>query len=389
MVEHVSIAIEVVTSLLTLAGIVYGVLALWGARAFAKVKPATVGFAPGVSVLKPLKGADAKMYAGFVSHCEQVYAGEFEILFGVSSLSDEAVAYVARLRVEHPQAVIRLIECPERLGANGKVSSLMQMLPEAKYEHVVVNDADIVVPRDYLTKVMACFGTDSKVGLVTAPYIGAAEGGLWSRLEALGISTDFMPGVLTARKLEGGIKFGLGSTLAKTKTVLAKIGGFASLVDKIADDYEMGARTAAAGYRVELTQAVVQTGVPRYSLRGYAEHQLRWARSTRDSRRGGYVGLGVTYVLPWALACVVASGGALWSFSLLSLALVVRVAVALTVGVGILRDGQVLRDFLLIPLRDFFGLYFWVWSYASDVVVWRGEKFTLRRGEMKRIDSRQ
>jgi len=388
-VEHVSIAIEVVTSLLTLAGIVYGVLALWGARAFAKVKPATVGFAPGVSVLKPLKGADAKMYAGFVSHCEQVYAGEFEILFGVSSLSDEAVAYVARLRVEHPQAVIRLIECPERLGANGKVSSLMQMLPEAKYEHVVVNDADIVVPRDYLTKVMACFGTDSKVGLVTAPYIGAAEGGLWSRLEALGISTDFMPGVLTARKLEGGIKFGLGSTLATTKTVLAKIGGFASLVDKIADDYEMGARTAAAGYRVELTQAVVQTGVPRYSLRGYAEHQLRWARSTRDSRRGGYVGLGVTYVLPWALACVVASGGALWSFSLLSLALVVRVAVALTVGVGILRDGQVLRDFLLIPLRDFFGLYFWVWSYASDVVVWRGEKFTLRRGEMKRIDSRQ
>ena len=389
MVEHVSIAIEVVTSLLTLAGIVYGVLALWGARAFAKVKPATVGFAPGVSVLKPLKGADAKMYAGFVSHCEQVYAGEFEILFGVSSLSDEAVAYVARLRVEHPQAVIRLIECPERLGANGKVSSLMQVLPEAKYEHVVVNDADIVVPRDYLTKVMACFGTDSKVGLVTAPYIGAAEGGLWSRLEALGISTDFMPGVLTARKLEGGIKFGLGSTLATTKTVLAKIGGFASLVDKIADDYEMGARTAAAGYRVELTQAVVQTGVPRYSLRGYAEHQLRWARSTRDSRRGGYVGLGVTYVLPWALACVVASGGALWSFSLLSLALVVRVAVALTVGVGILRDGQVLRDFLLIPLRDFFGLYFWVWSYASDVVVWRGEKFTLRRGEMKRIDSRQ
>ena len=389
MVEHVSIAIEVVTSLLTLAGIVYGVLALWGARAFAKVKPATVGFAPGVSVLKPLKGADAKMYAGFVSHCEQVYAGEFEILFGVSLLSDEAVAYVARLRVEHPQAVIRLIECPERLGANGKVSSLMQMLPEAKYEHVVVNDADIVVPRDYLTKVMACFGTDSKVGLVTAPYIGAAEGGLWSRLEALGISTDFMPGVLTARKLEGGIKFGLGSTLATTKTVLAKIGGFASLVDKIADDYEMGARTAAAGYRVELTQAVVQTGVPRYSLRGYAEHQLRWARSTRDSRRGGYVGLGVTYVLPWALSCVVASGGALWSFSLLSLALVVRVAVALTVGVSILRDGQVLRDFLLIPLRDFFGLYFWVWSYASDVVVWRGEKFTLRRGEMKRIDSRQ
>ena len=388
--DSLATAVEIVASLLTVCGMVYGLLALLGAKAFQRdsKKPVLKGFAPAVSILKPVKGVDPRMYAGFVSHCKQRYAGEIELLFGVRSLEDAAVADVARLRVEHPEVNVRLVECPLSMGTNGKVSSLAQMLPHANFEHIIVNDSDIVVSQDYLANVMAPFA-DETIGLVTVPYIGLAEGTLWSRLEALGISTDFMAGVLTARKLEGGIRFGLGSTLATTKTVLAKIGGFASLVDKIADDYEMGARTAAAGYRVELTQAVVQTGVPRYSLRGYAEHQLRWARSTRDSRRGGYVGLGVTFVLPWALACVVASGGALWSFSLLSLALVVRVAVALTVGVGILRDGQVLRDFLLIPLRDFFGLYFWVWSYASDVVVWRGEKFTLRRGEMKRIDSRQ
>jgi ceramide glucosyltransferase len=147
----------------------------------------------------------------------------------------------------------------------------------------------------------------------------------------------------------------------------------------------MGVRLARAGYRVELVHEVVATTVPAYTLRGFCEHQLRWSRSTRDSRRAGYIGLGVTYVLPWALTVVLASGGSLWSFSLLSLALLVRVAVALTVGVGILRDGQVLRDLILLPLRDCFGLFFWAWSYASDVVVWRGERFRLKRGQLERV----
>jgi ceramide glucosyltransferase len=133
---------------------------------------------------------------------------------------------------------------------------------------------------------------------------------------------------------------------------------------------------------VELAAAIVETSVPGYKLRSFCVHQLRWARSTRDSRRAGYAGLGVTYTLPWALLAVLASGGALWSFTLLSLTLLVRVALALVVGVSVLRDGQVLRDIVLLPLRDCFGLFFWAWSYASDVVMWRGEKFTLRRGVM-------
>ena len=382
--ESLALVVEMVAALLTASGIAYGLLALWGARDFERGEGAVVGFAPGVSVLKPVKGVDPRMYAGFVSHCTQVYAGEFELLFGVSSLEDAAVAEVARLRVEYPQVSVRLIECPERLGTSGKVSNLVQVLREAKYEYVIVNDSDIKVSPQYLEHVMAPFA-DAKVGMVTVPYIGRAERGLWSRLEALGISTDFMAGVLTARKLEGGIHFGLGSTLATTKTVLAKMGGFEALTEYLADDYEMGARISKAGYRVELAREVVETTVPAYTLRGFCDHQLRWARSTRDSRRLGYVGLGVTYVLPWALATMIASGGALWSFSLASLALLVRVSVALTVGVGILRDGQVLRDFMLLPLRDCFGLFFWVWSYAGDTVVWRGERFRLRDGRLEKL----
>lgn len=398
--NHLAFALPLVTALITICGIAYSALALWGARSFRlamlRERRNDSGQAlPPVSILKPLRGVDSRMYAAFASHCQQRYPGTYELVFGVSSLEDPAVAEVARLRVEYPQMTIRLVECTERLGPNGKLSSLAQMLPEAQYEHILVNDSDIVVSPEYLVRVMTPFAADAgravdrgahaRVGLVTVPYIGHAEKTFYSALEALGISTDFIPGVLAARALEGGLRFGLGSTLATTRTALATIGGFESLVDQLADDYELGARLYAAGYRVELVPEIVATTVPAYSFRGFVDHQLRWSRSTRDSRRAGYVGLVVTYVLPWAVLTAIASGFALWSLSLLSLALLARVSVALMVGVGLLRDGQVLRDLALLPIRDAFGLFFWAWSYASNEVVWRGERFRLRRGTLEPV----
>jgi len=395
-------AVEVITTLLTVGGLVYMLLALWGARDFGHTwkRSAAAGsdspaYAPDVTILKPLKGVDARMYSGFVSHCEQRYAGSFEILFGVSSLDDPAVVEIERLRAEFPERAIRLIECPERLGTSGKVSNLIQMLRHARYDYVLINDSDICVSSNYLTRVMACFGSaagiaDPKIGMVTVPYRGrtAAESkGLtvWARLEALGISTDFLPGVLTARKIEGGIRFGLGSTLAVSRKALTAAGGLEPLVDYLADDYEIGVRIARAGYRVELCGETVETTVPAYDFRGFWDHQLRWARSTRDSRRWGYIGLGITYCIPWAVLNCIASGFALWSFTLLSLVVLARVSVALTVGVGLLRDEQVLRDIWLLPLRDFFGLGFWAWSFASHTVVWRGEHFTLENGRISHV----
>jgi ceramide glucosyltransferase len=387
--------VEAFAALLTVAGMAYMMLALWGARDFVHTlerRRKAAAFAPPVTVLKPLKGVDPRMYAGLASHCRQVYAAPFELVFGVHQLDDPAVAEIAILREEFPDVAIRLVECPERLGTSGKVSNLVQMLPHASYEHVLINDSDIFVSERYLTGVMQCFRADAEekpVGMVTAPYIGRTGAGgrettVWAKLEALGISTDFMPGVVTARKLEGGIRFGLGSTLAMTRTALAQAGGLEPLVEYLADDYEMGKRISDAGFRVELCGEVVETTVPGYALRGFWDHQMRWARSTRDSRRLGYFGLGITYCVPWALATIVASGGALWSFTLLTMALLARISVALTVGVGMLRDDQVLRDIWLLPVRDAFGLLFWAWSFAGDTVVWRGETFHLRNGRITR-----
>ena len=206
---------------------------------------------------------------------------------------------------------------------------------------------------------------------------------LGSKLEALGISTDFFPGVLVALKMDGEIRFGLGSTLGVSRIALDAIGGFAPLVDALADDYELGRKVAEAGFGVALSREVVETSVPAYTLKGYFAHQLRWARAIRDSRRAGYVGLVFTYGLPWALLNWVASGFAIESVALLSLALLARVTVALGVGVGILRDRQVMRDLWLLPVRDLTAMAVWVWSFAGNTVTWRGERFRLEKGMLK------
>ena len=316
--QGIARGVEISTTVLAVAGIGYFVAALVAARVFisSRRKP-VANYTQGVSILKSLKGLEPGMLEAFRSHCRQDYAGEYELLFGVSSMSEPAVAAVHELESEFPEHAIRLIECPERLGSNGKVSTLAQMVPHARHEFLLVNDSDITVSSHYLTRVMAHFAplvtqtlhqSPKPVGLVTALYRGCAHGTLGSRLESLGIATDFMPSVLMARMLEGGLRYGLGSTLAVSREALAKIGGFEAIVDQLADDYELGARIFKAGYGIALSAEVVETSVPAYDWRGFCDHQLRWLRTVRDARPGGYAGLIFTQGLTLALVNVLASG---------------------------------------------------------------------------------
>ncbi len=340
---------------------------------------------PPVSILKPLKGADPQMYESFRSHCLQDYP-EYEIIFGVSDPADPALQLVERLKLEFPLCAIRAMVCSENLGSNTKMSNLAQMLRQAKYENVLVNDSDIRVQPDYLRRVMAPLA-DQRTGLVTCLYRGTASPTLGSRLEALGISTDFAAGVLAAQQLEGGIRFGLGSTLAFRRRDLEAIGGFEALVDYLGDDYEIGKRITERGFKVRLSDVVVETFLPAYTLREFFDHQLRWGRTVRDSRRWGYLGLVLTFGLPWAVLAVILSHGALWAWALLAATAGLRVAVALVVGWSVLRDRQVLSLLLWLPLRDLVALLVWLASLVGHNVVWRGDSFTLKDGKLARIDS--
>ena len=382
--------VAAVTTIFSLAGLGYYLLALWSARAFQhQLRRPLPDFQPGVSILKPVKGLDPEMYASFASHCVQQYQGPYEILFGVSSLADPAVAAIEKLKAEFPAQTIRLVVCPELLGTNGKVSNLVQMLASAEHEYILINDSDIKVSPRYLRQIMGCFHLpkqkNGRVGLVTALYRGRAHETTGSRMEALGIATDFIAGVLTARQIEGGIRFGLGSTLAVSREALQAIGGLEPLVDYLADDYELGARVSRSGFDVVLSGEVVETFLPAYRFGQFLAHQIRWGRSTRFSRKLGYTGMVFTYGLPWAIFNLIASGVSLSSIALFSITLLARVALALAVGVGVLGDRQVVRDLWLLPLRDVVALGIWIWSFAGNTVAWRGQHFSLKDGKMSRL----
>jgi ceramide glucosyltransferase len=338
---------------------------------------------PPVSILKPLKGTDPDIYESFRSHCLQDYP-EYEIIFGVSDANDLAIESVKRLQREFPERGIQCVVCPKILGANVKVSNLVQMLAAANYEHLIVNDSDIRVEPDYLRRVIAPL-VDESVGMVTCLYRGVAAPTLGSRLEALGISTDFCAGVLVARQLEGGLRFGLGSTLAFRRRDLERIGGFESFVDFLADDYELGRRIAGLGLRVVLSGIVVETHLPAYDLRGFLAHQLRWARGVRDARAGGYIGLVSTYGLMWALLAVIAAHAASWSWAVFGVTAVLRLAVALAVGRSVLHDKQLLKNLWLLPVRDLVAVVVWIASFAGHTVIWRGDRFELKKGRLIRI----
>jgi len=382
-------AVEIVSTALTVAGMGYFLASIVAARVFLheRAEPQS-DFAPGVSILKSLKGLDPGMLDAFRSHCRQNYTGEFELLLGVASLSDPAAAAVKELQAEFPDHAIRLVECPRQLGTNGKVSTLAQLTTNAQYDFLLINDSDITVSPRYLERVMCRFAPASRdanqptVGMVTALYRGKAHDTLPSRLEALGIATEFMPGVLVSKMIEGGLHYGLGSTLAVRREALEKAGGLLPIVDHLADDYELGARIAHAGYRVEVSSEVVETSVPAYGWRGFFDHQLRWLRTVRCSRPAGYAGLIVTHGLGWALLNVLASGLSPVSFWLLGLSFFLRLAQAMTIGAAVLGDHEVLANLWLLPLRDVISMGLWVAGFVGDTIVWRGERFALKDGRL-------
>jgi ceramide glucosyltransferase len=338
---------------------------------------------PPISILKPLKGIDPEIYESFRSHCLQDYP-EYEIIFGVSDPADAAVASVERLKQEFPDRSIRLVVCPCILGPNVKVSNLEQMVAASRYEYLIVNDSDIRVEKDYLKSIVAPFA-DEQVGMVTCMYRGVAASTLGSQVESLGISTDFCPGVMIARWLEGGLHFGLGSTLAFRKRNLERIGGFKAIVDFLADDYELGNRIATLGLDIVLSDAVVETYLPAYDLRNFLAHQMRWARGVRDARLGGYIGLASTFGVTWALLNLLLAGGARWSWVVLGLVLLLRILVALIVGKSILKDRQLVSTLWLLPLRDLIAVGVWIVSFWGHTVTWRGDRFELRKGRLIRI----
>ena len=380
MISHYGLWREVLL-LVAAAPLVYYILATLAAlRFFGRNQTQTqADYAPSVSLLKPVHGVDFGSYENFASFCKQDYP-EYEILFALNHDSDPAVPLIRQLMAEFPQRWIRLFTSAEDLGANRKVNKLAMLTREAKYDVLVLTDGDVRVNPGYLREVVGPL-RDKKIGAVTSFYRAIAQENLGAKLEAIGAASDFFAGVLMAQWKEG-IRFALGASIATTKEWVRKMGGFETIADTLADDYELGLRIANAGGEVVLSSEPVWTMYPAQSLRGFWDHQLRWARTVRLCRPLSYLGLLFTQGLPWTVLAILLAPLPWVAGAYLTAYLVLRLVMAWTVGVRGLQDEVLRRNLWLVPVRD--AIYFLVWlaSFASNRIRWGSVEYAIQNGRM-------
>jgi ceramide glucosyltransferase len=375
--------------LLALASFAYYLVAIVAALRFFRCRDVAAlptDFTPPISILKPIYGLDRDTYQNYASLCVQDYP-DYEILFCVGDELDPAIPVIAKLASDFPQRRINLLIGSEPLGVSDKVNKLCRMAREARHEILAVSDSDVRVEPNYLRAVAAPF-RDPAVGAVTCLYRGLTDGSLAANLEAIGNSTDFAAGVLVAW-LFAPVNFTLGATMATTKTRLAEIGGFESLVDHFSDDYELGNRIAARGHRVELSTFPVSIVYPEQTLADAFRHQLRWNVSIRFSRPAGHLGLIFTQALPLALLAAILAPSAAWAIGLLVGYLLLRGTSAWVIGVYGMRDAGVRRHMELLPLRDAFAFIVWVVSFFPQRIHWRGREFYVRDKRLVPAETRE
>jgi ceramide glucosyltransferase len=358
---------------LVAGSLVYCVLTLIAAVRYRAVRPPQPAAWPAISVLKPLAGVDDGLEENLASFFEQRYP-QFEILFAVRSASDPAIFVLEKLRARYPAVPSRLIVTGEPPYPNAKVYSLDLMLAAAGNSLVVMADSDVRVGPDLLGAIAAEFA-DERLGLATCPYRAVPGRGFWSTLEAVGLNTEFIGGVLVARMLDG-MKFALGPTIAVRRAALDAIGGFDAVKDFLAEDFVMGNRVAACGFGVILSSYVIEHRIGGQRFVANVRHRLRWNRSTRRSRPWGYVGQVFTNPLPLALI--------LWAvrpdwWPLLALAAALRAVAGWAASQHALRDPLTRRLWWLVPLQDIAGFLAWIGGFFGNTILWRGRKYYLRR----------
>ena len=359
--------------------IVYSVLQIFAAWRYLAVRPAGLRSAEPISILKPLAGLDLNLESNLRSFFEQEYPA-FEVLFAVRNGDDPAAEVLRRVQLEFPNIPSRLILTGEPPYPNAKVFSLDRMLAAAANDLVVMSDSDIRVTSDFLRTIAAEF-QDENVGVATCPYRAVPGTSFWSRLEAIGMNTDFWGSALVARMIEG-MRFAVGPTIAARRHVLRSIGGFERLKDYLAEDFVLGKFAAESGHGVMLSSYVIEHHIGSTTFSENIAHRLRWSRSTRRSRPAGYVGQ--LFTMPLPLALLVCAFSPMW-WPVLPITLVLRMTAAYAVSARVLRARI---NWFLLPLEDAMGFCFWLAGFFGNTISWRGRRYRLfADGRFALVDS--
>ena len=354
---------------------VYAVIAARDLLARSPTGAPASGASP-VSVLKPLRGLDRNAVESFTSFCRQDY-GAWEILFGAEDEDEPGLEAARQVARDHPEMDVRFVIGRGASGANPKVRTVANLARHAKYPLLLISDSDICVEPSHLKRMVAPLA-DPAVGVVTCLYRTQGQG-LVGRLDALSLTTEFLPGALVARKLEG-MSFAMGAGILIRRDVLEDVGGFAALEDCLADDYLLGKLPAEAGHRVELARDVVDHRLGTRSFADLRARQNRWNLGIRTSRPWGYAGLVFTQGTAAAFLLLLATAGSTLGWSVLAATLGIRLGVAWLLAVRCLEDRSIARDLWLVPIRDLLSTALWLGSFFGTSVVWRGRRLRLGAG---------
>lgn len=335
---------------------------------------------PPVSLLKPVHGPEARLKENIESFFRQDYPN-YEILFAVDQEDDRALDVIREICGRYPKIRSRILVTGHPPWPNPPAYSFYRMAEVAAHDIFVTSDSDVEVAPDYLRQVVPPL-LDPSAGMLTCLYRGKNAGGFWSALDAIGMSVEMSAGVITANLLEG-MKFGLGPTIVVRKDALEKIGDYGVLGDYFSNDFAIGNLIKKAGYRVVLSNHVIDHVVPPMTFRRLWEREVRWAKGTRYSRPKGHFGTGLTFAMPYGILGFLgaaAMGHAELGALLLGAAILNRGIEAWAIGWGVVRDPRARRAPWLHPLRDLLGFFVWCASYLSRQAVWRDNRYELVEG---------
>lgn len=338
-------------------------------------KPTTIDktFHSAISILKPICGCDHATYQNLASFCQQDYP-EYQIIFGMRDSTDPSHRIVQELVQDFPEVDIEIVVSDRSFGANPKVNNLANAAAKAKHNILLIADSDVRVESSYLHHVVQPF-KDTSVGVVTCPYRSIAQGWI-AKLETLNIATEFQPGVLTSNQLEG-MQFAMGSTILIRQCVLEAIGGFYTIADYLADDFQLGYLPAQLSYKVVLSSHIVSHVVTSNTLSDVLHRQTRWMRGIRFSRPWSYMGLIFTYGTVSSCLFLYLTEFSKLGWIVLSLVWTTRFIMAWCIGVKYFADPIAKKLIWLVPLRDILSFLLWCYSFTSNTVEWRGHRFKL------------
>jgi ceramide glucosyltransferase len=341
------------------------------------------GFTPPVSNLKPVRGLDPEAYENFASFCRQDYP-QYEIVFCIGDTSDPAYPILQKLILDFPQCDIRVLIGSRRDAVNDKVAKLARMVAEARYETLVISDSDVRVQPDYLRSVVAPM-SDPKVGAVTCMYTSCRDTTFTQQLQSIGMLSDFYPGILVARELDG-VKFALGQTIVTTRRNLEGFGGYPAIENRPGDDLLVGRMIEQQGLEVILFPQPVQTVADFQSMQELFIKRLRWMTVMRHMRPSGHIGMVFTQGLPWAILAVILRPTLATALLYLGLYAVLRVIVTVSVGVWGLQQKGVWKHLYIIPIWDATASIIWLLSFTRRTITWRKVTYRIREGMLVPVE---